>query len=389
MTEKPNIDEKIRKSKFKPYKLYQINTKKLYEFLELTKISYNITQHLLFKNLDEDVELEPWDINKGNICFSMGDLFSSSPNMISGWLTFEEYYAGKYDLDIESARIEVEQKILGPALEQLEHLESKKKPVIIWPKNLPKRKLLTDLIKPRYGFSGIKFKVGISPSHRFNTEEKIDLIQKKYLELAHAMGDSNSPEKLKENSESMLYRSCFILEWTFFEVFLRDTIQKLIRKYPTIITSEKKSKGSLSYNEIFELSQDFSSIQKLQYGIIEKEIEKMEGENQSVHGIINYLKSVFKFDVDPYKAWYIYYGDGYYTSYHDLLEIKNVRNALAHDDGKVDDKFIEKYSNVPIQNNRIYTTYDYYLREKLILNSIAYLISDTIENKKFKNGDCS
>lgn len=198
------------------------------------------------------------------------------------------------------------------------------------------------------------------------------------------------PEEITKRSSEFVNHSCFLLQWTIFEVFLKTTIQELIMKHPQKIVDRNKSgKPVLNYEQIIEMSENFSSIEKLRECIIQREIDLVQSNGDSIHSLINYLKSAFHFKTDPYEAWYVLNGTRYSTNYNDLMEIKDVRNALMHVSGMRSIEFAIKYPNVPYNENQIIITDDYYEKTVLILNSIAFSISDSIETHNYQADDNS
>ena len=191
---------------------------------------------------------------------------------------------------------------------------------------------------------------------------------------------------MEKLAREMLYRSCFLLNWTLFEVFLRSTIHELFRMHPHMLAlGNRANKPVISYADVVCLSESFSSLDALRHAMVEKQIDQNEG--QSLHSLINFLKSEFRFESDPYKAWYVFYGQGYETDYNTLIEIKKVRNALIHDGGAVSDDFMLSCPNISYRDGSIIIDEDYYLKAKLVLRSIAYGIANSIVLKKYDTGD--
>ena len=118
-------------------------------------------------------------------------------------------------------------------------------------------------------------------------------------------------------------------------------------------------------------------------GLVGRELARTESSGESVHGLINYLKSQFRFQMDPYDAWYIYEGHEYKTSYQELMQLKQARNALIHDAGRISDRFKREYPDVPTRYGLIVVTDSFLLRGILLLSSLAFKIAETIEEKEF------
>lgn len=137
--------------------------------------------------------------------------------------------------------------------------------------------------------------------------QDFDKTQQKLVSLAHNVGEV---EELGTKAETMLFQSSFLLQWTAFEVFLRETIHDLYRKHPEkLAKGQKGTTTSLSYADILRMSGEFSSIDNLRESIVSLEIEKHKRDGASISGLINFLKTEFKFDDDPYQAWYVANGE--------------------------------------------------------------------------------
>ena len=115
----------------------------------------------------------------------------------------------------------------------------------------------------------------------------------------------------------------------------------------------------------------------------EHKLDKSESGGESVHGLINYLKSQFRFKQDPYKTWYVFKGQYHETSYGDLKQLKDMRNALVHDAGRVSASFLQTYPNVPVRDGVILVDNAIWLRSILLLESIACNIAEAIEHKRY------
>ncbi len=149
-------------------------------------------------------------------------------------------------------------------------------------------------------------------------------------------------------------------------------------------TQSRAKKASVSFADVVDISQEFASLDSLQEALVEREIDHSEAEGQSVHGLINLLKNSFKFETDPYQAWYVIRGKRHTTDYNTLLEVKDVRNALLHNDGQVNGDFMQQFPNVPYRNGELIIDDTYYLKANLVLRSIAYRIADAVTSEKYR-----
>jgi len=291
--------------------------------------------------------------------------------MTCGWLSFEEY-ADKCNLPAEEVQREAHEGKFGTVATH----PKTGKDVIIWPPNMQSEPL-SALPEPGRYIIETEHRAAVPLTLDLGDQESFDQVQETILSLAHSIGE---PEDMAKRAGEMLNQSCLLLEWTIFEVFLRSTIEELIRRHPSKIASGGKGmKSSLDYEEILEMSRNFTSLESLRASLTEREIERMQAGGESVHGLINFLKSGFGFKRDPYEAWYVFNGERHTTHYTDLVELKEVRNALVHDGGRPPKLFFEEYPAVPRRDNAIVIDNEYYLKGGLILSAIAFVIARCID----------
>lgn len=368
--------------KFDPYRIYTQNQKNIEEFAALTGLSYDLTRQLLFKHpKDQLPKISLPKPREEELSFSMANQESTSVGLKCGWLSFSEY-AEKCNLALEQVEREAGEGKFGLVLKH----PKTGKDVVVWPPEM-QSKPLSALPEPGKYTMQITTKgkaeapLPLDPADMDGFEQ----IQKSYLVLAHSLG---KPGEVATHAEEMLNQSCFLLQWTIFEVFLRSTIQELIKRHPSKIASDSRGKKSaLNYEEILEMSSKFSSVEDLRDSLIQREIERMQAGGESVHGLINFLKSEFRFKRDPYEAWYVLNGQRYTTHYNDLIELKEVRNALIHDGGTPPESFFVTHPAVPKRGNAIVIDEEYCLKAKLILSSIAFSIAESIDEGMYDAGD--
>ena len=200
--------------------------------------------------------------------------------------------------------------------------------------------------------------------------------QEQFLQLAHSIG---KPAEAADRAQEMLHRSGLLLCWTSFEVFLRSTIHELMRQQPRrLADSQRSRKKSLTYAELSELSLDFTSAESLLARIVDREIADQQSSNESILGLIKYLKSEFKLSRDPFEAWYVIRGERRVVNYNDLSEMRDVRNSLVHEAGRVSLDFQVDHPAVDVRDGHIVVDEERYMSTVLALRSIAYQITRTI-----------
>ncbi|MEA2033146.1 MAG: hypothetical protein U9N41_06140 [Euryarchaeota archaeon] len=376
------MEKKSLQPKFDPYRIYTQNQKNIEEFAALTGLSYDLTRQLLFKHpKDQLPKISLPKPREEELSFSMADQEPTSVKLKCGWLSFSEY-AEECNLALEQVEREASEGKFGLVLKH----PKTGKDVVVWPPEM-QSKPLSALPEPgKYIMqTTIKGKAEAPLPLDPVDMDGFEQIQKSYLVLAHSLG---KPSEVATHAEEMLNQSCFLLQWTIFEVFLRSTIQELIKRHPSKIASDSRGKKStLNYEEILEMSSKFSSVEDLRDSLIQREIERVQAGGESVHGLINFLKTEFRFKRDPYKAWYVLNGQRYITHYNDLIELKEVRNALIHDGGTPPESFFVTHPAVPKRGNAIVIDEEYCLKAKLILSPIAFSIAKSIDEGMYDAGD--
>lgn len=365
---------------FPPYNKFKKDIKLVENFEKLSILAYSLTLQLLFRHPKEELsEFVIPDLNdKEKWSYSPGDMQIKDIVLTSQWITLEEYSRRvEEDLDII-----IQKASLGELGPQAEHPDTREK-IVIWPPGYSK--LSIDEL-PEPGVAEIQVNATVDPKQSFNFKvedlDQFDTVQKTILRLAHSVGN---PNEANDRAREILYRVCLLLRWTIFEIFLRNTIHELFRRHPNIIVSKREAKKpSLSYENIMELSENFTSIQSLYTKLVEREIEQSESEDHSVHGLINLLKDSFKFARDPYKTWYILNGKRFDVGYTTLLEIKEIRNVLMHKDGLVDSDLILRFPNLPHRENMIFLDDEYNTKSLLIMKSIAFNIARLIQDENYE-----
>jgi hypothetical protein len=376
------MSEKPAQPAFEPYRVYRQNRSNIEDFAHLTGLSYGLAQQLLFKHPREQLpRLSVPERPEESITFSPADQRSYSIELECGWLSFAEY-AEKCNIEPEAVEREAAEGRLGVVAE---HPETGQ-PLVVWPPEMQK-KPLSELPEP----GKFEYRVAIETSAKLPLAldpadmEGFQRVQEQFLVLGHSLG---RPDEVATRAEEMLCQACFLLHWAIFEAFLRSTVEELIKLHPSRIASHSRGrKSALSYEEIFQMSSAFSSVEDLRHGLIQREIERMQADGESVHGLMNFLKSEFKFEDDPYTSWYVLDGQVLTTHYNDLVEFKEVRNALVHHAGTPPRGFFETYPKVPRREDTIAIDEEYHVKADLILSSIAHQIALLIEDGRYDGGD--
>jgi hypothetical protein len=307
----------------------------------------------------------------------MADVKAESAEVSCEWISLKEC-ANRTGKSLNEITTNAAKGLLGPLQKHPETGED----IVVWPtekRGIPPEQL------PEPGKKTFKVKVLITARAMIGLDNEsldgFEQTQKTYLRLAHSIG---KPEEVTDRAVEMLNSSCFLLRWTMFEEFLRTSIHELFQKHPNKLAyCVKAEKPSISYKDVVELSDNFTSLDSLRDAIIERQIKQGEDEGKSVHGLINLLKSEFGFLEDPYKVWYVLEGQKYESDYRSLIEIKEVRNVIIHNGGKVADEFTRKFPNVPLRNYQIIINDTYGMKAGLVITSIAYKIANIVTRGKY------
>ncbi|NOS68333.1 MAG: hypothetical protein HOP33_00165 [Verrucomicrobia bacterium] len=371
-----NVDKQFA---FPPYQSFKRNLKQIDEFSELSELAYGLTLQLLFRHPKEDLsKIHIPKPRREDLSFCMDDRKIESIDVSCEWITLDDY-ANRTGTENSLVGDLAAKGMLGPVQQ---HPTSGKQ-IVIWPKE---KQVLPLAELPQVGKKTFSVKVSLTAQAPLNMDvedmSQFENVQKSFLHLAHSMG---KPDEVGDRSKEMLHRSCFLLRWTVFEVFLRTTIHEMFRRHPEKLGKLKRAqKPTLSYSKIMSLSNAFSSVELLREALVEEQIKQSESEGDSIHGLINLLKSDFGFKEDPYQAWFVMRGQRNECDYNTLMEIKEVRNALIHNDGNVASEFFDRFPNVPKRDKQLIVDEAYDTKASLVFRSVAFRITDLINRKLYE-----
>ncbi|MBM6383100.1 MAG: hypothetical protein JSY10_03780 [Paenibacillus sp.] len=359
---------------FQPYQVFQSNKRLIEEFENLTHISYGLAQQLLNKYPKEEIlPLDESKIDEKQLSYTPADVKVDEFEVICRWINYNEYASKLEITDFEEFMKDVVSGKYGP----IETHPNTGEQLLIWPMEYSQSSI-EDLPEP--GKMKMKVKMEVSATSTIDLDPKdtqnFEGVQKEFIKLAHSIGEI---DEINTRASEMLYRSCYLLRWVAFESFLRDSIYELYRSNPKSVLLSKNRKGNkISYEDLLMMSDEFRSIEALLENMIEKEIQQQESEGKSIHGLINFLKEEFLNKQDPYVSNYVYKGESKKTHYTDLIMLKDTRNVLMHEAGYYSPNFISSYPDIPTRDGMVIITSEFYLKAKLIIDSIAHRITDLI-----------
>ncbi len=352
------------------YKFFCDEISSIEKFRLLTQLSYGLANEMLKETSDEKLVsirkgLSP-DVKGSSYCAA--DRQVENIDLICEWVT-EEEYAKRYELSLENIRNMELQGKLGYTITKEDKL------YIIWP-----REQQTNNIEslPKIG----KKKFGVKIKQKTSVEVNVEEGQRELI-LALMGKKEITIDILQNKAVNMLNENCFLASWSAFELYIKNIIYTLFEMKPKAIFESKKiGKESMTYNEIFQLSNGFIDIENLKQYIVDTIISNQEKDGHSIHKLINFMKDYFIKDKDPYVTWYVYKGTRLETSYKLLMDIKEIRNSLIHDKGDTTPEFWSKIQLLEKPEDGILViSDDIYEQCGLILKAIAFNINQLVQEK--------
>jgi len=352
-------------TRFKPYDDYIRAVKEIDEFVQFTGYSYILTQQLLARHQRAGTTLPLRSAAKAEtISYSSGDS-ATVVKFIRGWLPIESY-AKREGLSAE----EVEKQLGAGKLGPIRRNPATNTPMIIWP---PECQELDpeELPEPGKHMFEVTRTIAVTAARSLESEfnaGKFDDIENELLAHVHSLG---GVDEVSDRVQAKLYRSAFLLQWTAFEVLIRQSAKALLLKHPRAIFSGKHSGKKMTRAEVFDIASKSGEFRDIAVSLIEDEISAIRG----VNDIINFLKETFRFKKDPYHSWYVYKDQRRETSYVRLAELRELRNALVHDlDAGQRASTID---NVDIDESR-------YQDARLMLRAIAFSIAKSVASDEYR-----
>lgn len=344
---------------------------RLYEFGELTRLSYAVTQDRLAE-ASADAPMLPFNRWLGvsgfdSLSYAFGDVSQLTEGPVCEWIALAEYAerSGKHLAEVE---LQLEADVLGPTGADPMSGDC----LVLWP---PKYHLNPASGIPPVGdaIMGWHFNIDAWISDPEEGPECIgdspepDL----YLRMCQELG---APEEITSKAFQLLNQSLFLSHWSSFEVFVRETVDTLLRWHPRKLATGKNKDRTIRLADLLTSSSDLTEMGPLRDHLIESEIDRRRDAGQSIHGLLNFLRDEFRFARDPYVNGYVLRGEPGETSYRDLVDLKTLRNALMHE------------GSAPISSNQPPPVIDEetVLRTRTVLRAIAYGVSRQILDDEYQ-----
>jgi hypothetical protein len=353
---------------FAPYAEYRETDNANQEFVELTEIAYGLSQQLLFEYPKGTVrpgipEMTTSELKRMSYCEADVSVDDGDVIEVCRWVTLEEC-AALTGIDRQAIGAQAEAGELGP----VETHPVSGEPVVIWPPEERARGELPPPMRKTYRVTA-KISAVISDSEELEDVDEVEAARQRYLGLAHSLGE---PSQVAERASAVLYRVGLLLQWTAFEVFLRQVTEILIRRHPAVLGKGSRGKQTLTLADLIAGSEALTSIDALSESIIESQIAALRGGGRSVHGLLNFLKSEFQFENDPYDAWLVWKGTRQAVTFGGLVDLKNLRNQLVH----------EGSTPVGLDREAVVDS-DAYYRGRLMLRAVAHSVSRSIVEGRY------
>ena len=335
-------------------------------FYMVTCCSYDLCTTLS----DEDIRFAPRVLgnkpNRKECSYSPAEA-EYKPILLCEWVTMLEY-SHREKLSFEEVEKNAKKGVYG------EVVNDEEQAFIIWPS--------------KYQFSDKKPKFGkklYSVEIKQNVKVKAEILDedlKGYIKTAFK--DLN---KATSEAQEILNRETYLLYWSAFEQYVKQMALVLFEIFPDEVFKNKKyGKETMSLLDIFVQSKKFTDMSELRDYILNTIIGlAAQGNKDSISKTIQFIRDCFvEKSKDPYVMWYVYKGERYQTSYVDIDNIRNIRNALVHENGKMSDRLADN-SLITEQSDTVIISEELLEREFLILETIGYslyyCIKDMAEKK--------
>lgn len=349
------------------YENYKQELKIAQRFYIVTCCSYNLCTTLS----DEDIRFNPRaldnKLNRKECSYSPAEA-EYTPILLCEWVTMLEY-SHREKISFEEVEKNAKKGIYG------EIVYDEDQAFIIWPD-----KYQFSDTKPEFGkkLYTVEIKQNVNVKAEILDEDLKGYIKTTFKDL----------NKTTSEAQEILNRETFLLYWSAFEQYIKQMALVLFELFPDEVFKNKKyGKETMSLLDIFVQSKKFTDMSELRDYILNTIIGlATQGNKDSISKTIQFIRDCFiEKSKDPYVLWYVYKGERYQTSYLDMDNIRNIRNALVHENGKMSEGLVDN-SLITEQSDTVIISEELLEREFLILETIGYslyhCIKDMSEIKK-------
>lgn len=310
------------------------NIKKIYEnykkeleiaqrFYIITSCSYNLCTTLSGEDIRFDSRVSVNNLNKKDISYSPAEM-ECAPTMLCEWITILEY-SHREKISFKELEENAKTGIYG------EVINDDEQEYIIWPSKYQ----FSDK-KPEFGkkLYQVEVKQKVNVKAAVSDEDLKGYIKATFKDL----------NKTTLEAQEILNRETYLLYWAAFEQYVKQMAVVLFEIFPDEVFKNKKyGKETMSLLDIFIQSKKFTDMAELRDYILNSIIRlSSQGNKDSVSKTIQFIRDCFiEKSKDPYVLWYVYEGERYQTSYVDIDSIRNIRNALVHENGNMSKGLID------------------------------------------------
>lgn len=348
------------------YKTFYDDMEKLESFYRVTKLSYFLSDNLLNNNINSKFLNKNTQYPTYGISYSPADIDVKYSKIVAKWISLKSY-SKQYNLDYNQVKNDAKLGKLGKTILK------NKTTYVIW----PKEKQFSDDVKDL----DINEKI-----YSFNICTKylshVTLTNPSSDDFISIMNDENTTQNVfRRDAIYRLNENCFLSCFVYFENFVRNIINDLIDLDPEAMFNNRDiSKEQITYSEVFNLSSEFTDINELKKSISQRIIDKQSSSKQSINSLINMIRDYF-LDGDPYDTWYVLNKNRIEVNYNDLLDFKEIRNIVVHNNGVLKKNILKGLEVSIDKNNRIVFDNNLYQKAFLTIKSVSYKIYKLIENK--------
>lgn len=178
----------------------------------------------------------------------------------------------------------------------------------------------------------------------------------------------------------MLSRSCLLLEWGFFEGFLRNTMREMLHRHPTGLILAAQH-DALDYATIVDASRQLTALDQLHEAMITRVIERAQADGQGILGLIDLIKGVFHFHYDPYTINYSVKGVEHSAQPADLVELRTLCNLLNGGRPTEVQAFLANHPHFNAGAGELRIPADFYARATSLLGATSAAIARSIDSR--------
>ncbi|GGR68049.1 hypothetical protein GCM10008959_32660 [Deinococcus seoulensis] len=203
------------------------------------------------------------------------------------------------------------------------------------------------------------------------------------LSLVALLKKLGPPENVYRSAVEELNKSCFVMIWTQFEIFLGGYVDEIFKRHPEKMMSDRRFRDlTINFQALLVATNGLSSIDKLREYLVDRILSDARSQSRSIASIIDTLKSIVKFTDDPYRAQYICRGVKREVKRSYLDDLRIMRNSIVHSDGA--DLGSLSGELFEIDENKLIITDEIYHESVLVIRSFAASLNKSIVNGKYR-----